>query len=513
MAGWISEDKKRNVIPRWRDFNQTLNLGELSPLPVSKGVISNLITSDFHQKKVTDWETERSVKNAIELLNSSFVLDDKDMSLQSATYLNANSAATSKPLLKLTEKIVAPNRDVLSFEQLSDFEHLEAMIGSMIKNLRVCINHNMNNSISWIELARLYLIVGKELAAERCILVGVQLAPHNRYVSRTAARFFAHIGDYKKAKKILKTNMAFNADPWLVSADIGISSLQNKSSNNIKKARELAGSNNYSSYELNELFAALATEELTAGSIKNSRRLFNQSLITPNDNTLAQAVWANRHISDLNLYQNSFDKVPNVYEAKAYQHYNAKQWGQTMSNTLKWFIDQPFSRDPASFGSFIACSVLERFDEAIKLCRYGLKATPNDFTLTNNLAFSLLKINDVSGAHSVFQKIHADSLDDQQRIVYLATRGLLMYKLGLPQYGAQLYNESGGLASKTKNKKLQLLSEFHHLSIQLESEGFPDSKFSKIEKLSSELESLNEVYLKDIVTNLMKRVKEYREKH
>lgn len=513
MAGWISDDKKRNVIPRWRDFQQTLNLGELKPLHNTSLKQSDYIYSDFHKTKINDWQAERTIKNAIELLNSSFVLDDKDMSLQAAIYLDTHSNTTAKPLHFLTQKIITPTQAALSFEQPGDFNYLNSVIGSMIKNLRVYISHNQYNSISWIELARLYLIIGKERDAERCILVGIQLAPDNRYVSRTAARFFAHIGDYKKAKKILRINMAFNSDPWLIGADIGISSLQNKSSHHIKKARELAESKKYSPFELNELLSALATEELNAGSIKSSRRLFNQSLVKPNDNTLAQAVWANRHINDINLTDQAFEMVPNIYEAKARQHYNAKEWGQMMSYTLQWFIDQPFSREPATFGSFIACSVLERYDEAIELCKYGLKATPNDFTLMNNLAFSFLKKNDIDGASKVLQRIHPESIDEQQKVVYLATRGLLMYKQGLPQYGEHLYNESSMLAKKIKNKKLQLLSDFHHLSIQLEIEGFPDDKFSKIEKLSSELATLGEIYLSDIVNNLIKQGKEYKATH
>ncbi|WP_298351935.1 hypothetical protein [Runella sp.] len=512
MAGWIADDKKRNVIPRWRDFTQTLKLGELSPIHTLGSKHSDFIHSEFHKKKIIDWQTERTIKNAIELLNSSYVVDDLEQSHEAALYLNNQKKITSPSVGILAERILEPYIVENSLSQPSNFKDLDSVLRPLVKDLRISINNNLNNSISWVELARLYLILGKERAAERCILVATQLSPDNRYISRIASRFFTHTGDYKKAKQILKSNIAFNVDPWLLGADIGISSLQRKSSFHIKKARELILSKNYSPFELNELLSALATVELNAGSIKNSRKLFNQSLVTPNDNSVAQAVWAMNHINNLNFSNSALDEIPNIYEAKAYHYFNAKQWESTMSNTLQWFVDQPFSRDPAGFGSFIASSILEKYDDAVKLCTYGLKATPNDFTLLNNLAFSLLKMNNVKDAGTVIHKIHIGTLDEKQKAVYLATKGLFMYKNGFSDQGANLYKESSGLAGKIKNKKLQLLSDFHHLSIQLEIDGFPDDKVAKVDQLAKQLATLDEIYLVDLVNNLKRRIEDYRTK-
>lgn len=504
MAGWLFDNSPRNVIPRWRNFTQTLSLGELAPIE-SFSKSQSLINSAQHQKKINDWKVEKTVKNAIELLNSSYILDDLDNSIESASFLQ-HSLTKEKPLNVLSNHILTPSIGDFSSDQIYDFEHLNSLIRSMIQKIRICLNNNQNNPISWIELARLYLIIGKEKAAERCILVAIQLAPDNRYISRSASRFFAHVGDFRMAKKILKVNIAFGFDPWLIGADIGISSLQNKNSFYIKKGQELVKSNKYSPYELNELFSALATVELKAGSTKSSKKLFNDSLNKPNDNSLAQAVWAKRHIQDLNFSQVTFERVPNIFEAKAYQHFNNKQWNQTMANTLQWFVDQPFSREPATFGSFLACSILENYDEAIKLCVYGLKSTPGEFTLMNNLSFSYLKKNMVKEAQYVINKISFESLSDQEKIVFLATKGLLMYKLNLIEEGEELYKSAMQLATKTKNHKYKLLAEFHHVSIRLEAEGFPAEKISLVDKLSDELDKLDEIYLGDLVKNLKKRM-------
>ncbi len=506
MAGWLFDNNPRNVIPRWRNFTQTLSLGELAPI-ISFNKGQSLVNSSQHQKKINDWKIEKTVKNAIELLNSSYILDDLNNSIESASFLQ-QSVTREKPLNILSNRILTPSISNSFSEQINDFEHLNSLIRSMIQKIRMCLSNNQNNPISWVELARLYLIIGKEKAAERCILVAIQLSPDNRYISRSASRFFAHVGDFKMAKKILKTNIAFSFDPWLIGADIGISSLQNKNSFHIKKGKELANSNNYSPFELNELFSALATVELNVGSTKNSKKLFNDSLNNPNDNSLAQAVWAKKHIQDLNFSQVPFERVPNIFEAKAYQYFNNKQWNQTMTNALQWFVDQPFSREPASFGSFLACSILENYDEAIKLCVYGLKSTPGDFTLMNNLSFSYLQKNMVKEAQYVINKISLENLLDQEKIVFLATKGLLKYKLNLIAEGEELYKSAIQLAIKTKNHKYKLLAEFHHVSIRLEAEGFPADKMPLVDKLSDELDNLDEIYLGDLVKNLKKRMKE-----
>jgi tetratricopeptide (TPR) repeat protein len=511
MAGWIHNDKNRFVIPRWRDFKQTIELGELNPILGKNLRNKPELNSAFHLNKIYDWNTNKSVKNTIELLNSSIILDDEENSLKAAKFIQSSHIGT-KPLKDISERLLYPNENDTSYEQLLDFEQFDVIIGAKIKHLRECLNHNPYNSISWIELARLFLIIGKERPAERCILVATQLAPDNRYISRIGSRFFTHTGDFTKAKQILKANMAFQVDPWLLSADISISSLNNKSSFNIKKGRELIASQNYSSFDLNELLAALATEELGSGNIKTSKRLFNQSLIDPNDNSLAQVVWAKKHITDLDLNQRILEKTPNVFEAKAYQFFNGKSWGPAFSSTIQWFIDQPFSRDPAAFGSFIASSLLEKYDEAIKIAELGLKATPSDFTLLNNLAFAHLKNGDTLNAQQILNKIHIEGLEDQQRVVYMATKGLLFYKQGHIDHGENYYKEASNLAGKIKNKKLQLLVDFHHLSVQLEVQN-REEDVSKLNLLVKELEPLDVIYLKDLIKNLFKRLDKAKQPH
>jgi len=504
MAGWTPKDKKRNVIPRWRDLSQTTALGELESLKRGHKSEFETVTA-FHDKKIIDWKTESSVKNTIELLNSSIVLGDDDFLAQVTFYLKNHELGDSRIIKSLVDKMTNTPEIPKLIGSTQNITDLDKVIGEKIKKYRVNIHLNPFNAINWIELARLYLIIGKNIAAERCVLTAIQLAPHNRYVSRVASRFFAHTKDYNKAKQILRSNTAFNVDPWLIGAEIGISSLQNKSSMQIKRGRDLIGSKNYSSFDLNELLSALATEELNSGSIKSSRKLFNQSLIQPNDNTLAQAVWAVKHVNNIEVFDNKFGLIPSIYEASAYNHYENRRWEDAMSDILEWFVDQPFSIDPTTLGSFIASSILERYDDAIKLCKVGLRATPDNFTLMNNLAYSLLGKGRLEEAKLTLNKISAESLTNEEKVVFFATKGLLMYKQGFNSNGASLYDAASSLAEKIKSKKLKLMADFHHLVIQLETENYPDSKFMKFERLAKEIGDKDEVFFKDLVKNVIRR--------
>ena len=94
MAGWIPNDKNRNVIPRWRDFKQTIQLGELNPIANQSKGNKDGFSPFFHQNKIYDWNTEKSIKHAIELLNSSIILDDQENTLKAAKFLQTSTFST-----------------------------------------------------------------------------------------------------------------------------------------------------------------------------------------------------------------------------------------------------------------------------------------------------------------------------------------------------------------------------------------------------------------------------------
>ena len=58
---------------------------------------------------------------------------------------------------------------------------------------------------------------------------------------------------------------------------------------------------------LSELASSIGTVELLYGSNKKSRELFKKSLISPNDNTLAQVEWAATKDKNLDVDASGFN--------------------------------------------------------------------------------------------------------------------------------------------------------------------------------------------------------------
>ena len=102
-------------------------------------------------------------------------------------------------------------------------------------------------------------------------------------------------------------------DPWLLAAEISSKALMDKNSNYIKHAKAIIKSQNYSAFNLTEIRSAVATSELLNGKIKNARKLFFDSLTDPNDNSLAQAEWASRHIPGFDVNPDEIE-IPNNSE-------------------------------------------------------------------------------------------------------------------------------------------------------------------------------------------------------
>jgi hypothetical protein len=70
----------------------------------------------------------------------------------------------------------------------------------------------------------------------------------------------------------------------------------------------------------------------------------------PNENSVAQAEWANRKIGGLNIDKESL-AVPRTFEASAHLNLVAGEWNYAIADVVKWLSDQPFSKSPAVFTS------------------------------------------------------------------------------------------------------------------------------------------------------------------
>jgi tetratricopeptide (TPR) repeat protein len=105
--------------------------------------------------------------------------------------------------------------------------------------------------------------------------------------------------------------------------------------------------------------------------------------------------------------------------------------------------------------------VLDNHDLAIKFARQGILSNASDFTLYNNLAFSLLNAGKLDAARSIIKHLHTLNKSTVDSIVLVATTGLLYFRLGEKELGRQYYRRAITLARQAKMEKLVILASIY----------------------------------------------------
>lgn len=465
----IYEIKERRVIPNWRDYKRTLLIGELSnsfvqPLDINIDRIVN------------DWSTLKNIGTAAELINAAFISGKSDFSelVEAIKLIRKNPSSASNTLLTLVdtfEKQVSSNSPAnynksLLEKDVDSIDEFQALINnkSLFKIINKTKKRSVNeiyNPIVWVELSRLYIMHGQEKKAEKAMLAALHLAPDNRFVLRSATRLFIHTDQFDKAIYYLRKSNSLKYNPWLVSAHIATSSIMKRISPFIKDGQKLILSNNFSPYELTELYSSLGTLEFNHGSFKKAKAHFDNSMIHPNDNALAQLEWVSKQDSRFSIDPFSFSNVINPFEAFALEHYEQGNWEDAFSNCIKWFLDTPFSKRPVLLGSYIAGSLLKNTNASVLLCEVGLRANPNDPTLLNNIIYELAKSNNVTSATKYINQIKdidISSLPNESKVTIQATLGLVALRNKEIELGKQLYELAIQNSQKMKSEYLKNLA-------------------------------------------------------
>jgi hypothetical protein len=280
-----ASDAHRELLPRWRDLQTTTKLGELTPPQTREPLVP--LESDFLTEKITDWQRERSVPFAAEVVGAALVLQRPAEAQEAAEFVLANQVHATPAILDLAARITNNEPTAPAPTTLT-----RTILHERIRTLKASVRFEPHNAFAWTELARLYTSVGLSTKVVQCMDVALGLAPNNRYVLRSAARLHTHTNDNQRAHGILARAIVTPSDPWLVAAEISTAALAGKSSKLIKTGTKLIDAQRFAHFDLAELAGALATQDAKAGDLRRARKLFRSSLQAPNENVVAQARWA-----------------------------------------------------------------------------------------------------------------------------------------------------------------------------------------------------------------------------
>ncbi|MEQ1522205.1 MAG: hypothetical protein ABL936_13120, partial [Aestuariivirga sp.] len=300
------------------------------------------------------------------------------------------------------------------------------------------IRANIFDAIAWLDLAFYQTMENHVDKAKRSMLVAMQLAPDNRFVLRCASRFFLHLNDPDRARDILIRSEGIKTDPWLMAAEISMSTIAGKGPKSAKGGTNLIEDGKFGHRHTTELAGALATLEI-GGNRKKMRRLFQHSMKEPTGNSLAQAAWATPVVG-MELVPPGF-QVAGEHEAPAHLLFNEGKFDDSFVNSKLWVQDEPFATRPFEFTAATA-GIVENFEEAIRYADDGFKLSPKSNRLMISKSFALACTGHTAEASQLISQI--DRKIEKGVFGYFANanEGLIAFREGRLDDAKTLYHNA-----------------------------------------------------------------------
>lgn len=420
----------RRVIPKWRASKVSADLPESRP--ISERVKRPLLAfpdADAIANLIEEWRTHRSIGIAADILNFSHVPDVVPFIKEVAEDVARQGASIPAALLDVAKSIagLSDAQNALPDEMGQVQQHYYRIAAGLKKKL----HENPRNPIALVDLALVYAALGQDQKSQDAVLMAVALNPENRFVLRSAARLLIHVKKAERALHILQGAGKALHDPWLLAPLIATTAILEKPQKHLRRARLLFSSGSLHPAHLSELGGALATIQIIDGDIKSAKRTFNAALVSPNDNTVAQAMWAAENYSIPIAAREEWFNNHFSCEGRYYQRYSDADFEGAMKAAIHWFRDEPFSTRPMKAACFIS-GLLEKNEESEKFALEGLRLDKDDMELRNNLIFALGSQNKIEEAAIQLQNVIQDERRSMGRVSAhsMANIGMLMYRTG-----------------------------------------------------------------------------------
>jgi tetratricopeptide (TPR) repeat protein len=504
----VLDEKERNIVPRWRDFSTTVELQELShavsvrPLLTEPGGQS----AEIQQSAFIE---NRNISFAGDLISAALVSRNSAVAKDAAEFILQEGVEVSGGALFALAKRILSDAALPTFD-LTETPANEGQKNnaSRISDIRHSLRKIPNDAIQWMDLAFLFAINGKNPKAERAVKVALSLAPTNRFILRSSARFFLHLKNFQEAHKILRRSPNLRSDPWITAAEISVATAAEFPPFSVKEGRELMSAGNFSSHDLSELASALGTLEFHGGAIGKARKWVKNSLRAPNENSLAQAKWISRTITGVPMDVNVTDYlVPRPYEATALEKFVAGNWSGAYQCALSWFDDQPFSARSSQFASYIVGSLMEDHWASEKIIKRAMVSSPDDFGLNSTLAFDYASTGRLEEAKVQLAKAKLLQGPEWANAMISGNYGLVAYQEGDIAAGRFFYTEAVLAAEKLSDKRtlVSALSFFSRAEMDHDIDA-AEKLLQRAEEVAKNVAGADLVRLLDLAKEKLKRI-------
>jgi len=153
-------------------------------------------------------------------------------------------------------------------------------------------------------------------------------------------------------------------------------------------------------------------------------------------------------------------EIPRSFEVSAHLSLAEGNWTDAIAQGTNWLRDQPFSKRPAIFTSYVS-SLVEDYTRSIAILQESLKLNHHDSMLMDNLAFALASDNRTTDAIEVLRATDYERASGMAGITLAATHGLVAFRTNNPDVGRQLYRLAIDRANKLGIKKYPLMADLY----------------------------------------------------
>lgn len=438
----FDESGPRRVVPRWRSSWRTAESGEAksnrAPRPQD-------LSGAIREAKL-DFDAINSVPAAAELMFIANEARDDELARMAATRILINEEQIS------SSSLIAAARRIETGDAYRGFDGPR---NDFVREARRLLRRDFNNPVLLTDVALALTGSGRGKAAERFMRTALALAPDNRFVTRSAVRYFLHRGFKDEAHRILLRSKLLASDPWIQASEVAVATVLGKSSKQVKKIDQFLSRVSVLPPNLSELGSAIATVHLNSGSDKLAKKLFAKTLISPNDNVVAQAEWAAKSIS-LVVGEAALN-VPFSFEANSAHSYRNLDVERAILEAKAWKDDEPFASRPVGWLAHLF-AISDRFEEAVEYHQLVLEMENENSTGTLlNLNFSRIETGALEQATT--QLIHLskalDAKDHRSQI--LANAGALAYSGLNFELGRMLYSEAAKAAKAISDTRTEMM--------------------------------------------------------
>lgn len=433
--------QERHTIPRWNSIKMAEKLGELSPAKSTTSSSEHLPNPSLDYL-LEDWKEEKNLPLAIEIISTAKFTNNPAL-IDDVVLYAKNTISKMEHVPKLLHEIMYDTND----ENIYPTDTHQ----SCIRKIKKSLAKYPHNPLLWTELSREYVICGQDTKGEKAISIAHNLAPNDRIILRSIARYYTHIGDFERALFYLRKSERIKSDPWILSSEIAISNRLKKSSKYTKVAQKLVESKSHTPLSISELASELGTMEFLAGNSKQGKKKLSLATIDPFENAIAQIAWINEAVYSIDgVISNIPKSVDCNYEAQTKLFIQSQNWQSAQQSAGFWQEYQPFSREPAIVSSFISLDFLNDYQKAKETLQCSLISNPHCVDLLNNYIYTLILSGQLEEANQIYEKTKAiDTME--QSIALIATGGMLNYRNHNPQAGSKLYLEAIDKFKKKNN--------------------------------------------------------------